>query len=313
MVRNFLSKRGKRGIPAVTCFVGVLIGSLTWLAADMRAQDVTPVLTSEHGPNTAEQQRKHYVVLISLDGFRYDYAEKYDAVHIRALGTAGATAPRGMIPAYPSLTFPNHLTLATGLYPEHHGIVADNFYDPARKQTYRLGVPATVTDGSWYGGTPIWVLAEQQGMRAACFFWPGSEAEIQGVRPSYYLKFDDQIPDRARVQQVLRWLRLPPEQRPHLITLYFSEVDHAGHEFGPDSEQVRAAVQVVDKEVGVLWDEIAKLNMPVDVIVLSDHGMAKVQGRVDHPGAVFSGWHCVRENHFAGIVCAQRGGCATRV
>ena len=186
--------------------------------------------------------------------------------------------PQGMIPAYPSLTFPNHLTLATGLYPEHHGIVANNFYDPTRKQTYRLGDPATVTDGSWYGGTPLWVLAEQQGMRAACFFWPGSEAEIQGVRPSYYLKFDDKIPDRARVQQVLTWLRLPPERRPHLITLYFSEVDHAGHEFGPDSEQVRTAVQIVDKEVGVLREEIAKLSLPVDVIVVSDHGMAKVQG-----------------------------------
>jgi predicted AlkP superfamily pyrophosphatase or phosphodiesterase len=258
--------------------VVALVASLAWLAAGARAQDVNPVLTSEHGPNTAEQQRKHYVILVSLDGFRYDYAEKYQASNIRALGAAGATAPQGMIPAYPSLTFPNHLTLATGLYPEHHGIVANNFYDPARKQSYRLGDPATVTDGSWYGGTPIWVLAEQQGMRTACFFWPGSEAEIQGVRPSYYLKFDDKIPDRARVQQVLAWLRLPAERRPHLITLYFSEVDHAGHEFGPDSEQVRAAVQVVDKEVGVLREEVAKLNLPVDMVVLSDHGMAKVQG-----------------------------------
>jgi predicted AlkP superfamily pyrophosphatase or phosphodiesterase len=277
MVRGFVNKIKLRK-SRLAGVIATLFWSLSWLAGASCTQDVTPVLTSEHGPNTAEQQRKHYVVLISLDGFRYDYAEKYHAENIRALGAAGATAPQGMIPAYPSLTFPNHLTQATGLYPEHHGIVANNFYDPARKQTYRLGDSATVTDGSWYGGTPIWVLAEQQGMRAACFFWPGSEAEIQGVRPSYYLKFDDKIPDRARVQQVLAWLRLPPERRPHLITLYFSEVDHAGHEFGPDSEQVRAAVQIVDKEVGVLREEMAKLNLPVDVIVLSDHGMAKVQG-----------------------------------
>jgi predicted AlkP superfamily pyrophosphatase or phosphodiesterase len=267
-----------RSLSAIRFVVAALVASLAWMAAGRRAQDVTPVLTSEHGPNSAEQQRKHYVILVSLDGFRYDYAEKYHAANIRALGAAGATAPQGMIPAYPSLTFPNHLTLATGLYPEHHGIVANNFYDPARKQTYRIGDPATVTDGSWYGGTPIWVLAEQQGMRTACFFWPGSEAEIQGVRPSYYLKFDDKIPGRVRVEQVVAWLRLPAERRPHLITLYFAEVDHAGHEFGPDSEQVRAAVQVVDKEVGVLREEVSKLNLPVDVIVVSDHGMAKVQG-----------------------------------
>lgn len=242
------------------------------------AQDVTPVLTSEHGTNSAASLKEHYVILVSLDGFRYDYAKKYEAKNLQALAAAGATAPGGMIPAYPSLTFANHYTLATGLYPEHHGIVANSFYDPQRKQTYRLGDPATVTDGSWYGGTPLWVLAEQQGMRAACFFWPGSEAEIQGTRPSYYLKYDDKLPNDQRVEQVLAWLRLPEERRPHLITLYFSEVDHQGHGNGPDSEEVRAAVQVVDKEIGALQDGLRKFPLPVDVIVVSDHGMAKVQG-----------------------------------
>ncbi len=242
------------------------------------AQDVTPVLTSEHGANSAETQKKHYVILVSLDGFRYDYAKKYDAKNLQALAAAGATAPEGMIPAYPSLTFPNHYTLATGLYPEHHGIVANSFYDPQRAQTYSLSNPATVTDGSWYGGTPLWVLAEQQGMRAACFFWPGSEAEIQGTRPSYYLKYDEKLPNDQRVEQVLAWLRLPEDRRPHLITVYFSEVDHQGHEHGPDSEEVRAAVQVVDREIGALREGTAKSRLPVDIIVISDHGMATVEG-----------------------------------
>ena len=156
----------------------------TWNAG-VQAQDVTPVLTSEHGANSAAALKQHYVILVSLDGFRYDYAKKYDAKNLQALAAAGASAPDGMIPAYPSLTFPNHYTLITGLYPEHHGIVANSFYDPERKQTYSLGNAATVTDGSWYGGTPLWVLAEQQGMRSACLFWPGSEADIQGVRPAY--------------------------------------------------------------------------------------------------------------------------------
>jgi alkaline phosphatase D len=122
------------------------------------------------------------------------------------------------------------------------------------------------------------VLAEQQGMRAACFFWPGSEAEIQGTRPSYYLKYDDKMPNDKRVAQVLAWLRLPEDRRPHLITLYFSEVDHQGHEHGPDSPEVAAAVEVVDKEIGALEEGLKKLSLPVDVIVVSDHGMAKVQG-----------------------------------
>jgi len=241
-------------------------------------QDVTPVITTDHGANSAAALKQHYVILVSLDGFRYDYAKKYDAKNLQALAAVGATAPDGMIPAYPSLTFANHYTLATGLYPEHHGIVANSFYDPQRKQTYRLGDSATVTDGTWYGGTPLWVLAEQQGMRAACFFWPGSEAEIQGARPSYYLKYDDKLPNDKRVEQVLNWLRLPEERRPHLITLYFSEVDHQGHEHGPDSPEVAASVQVVDKEIGALEEGLKKLSLPVDVIVVSDHGMAKVQG-----------------------------------
>jgi predicted AlkP superfamily pyrophosphatase or phosphodiesterase len=236
------------------------------------------ILTSEHGANTAAQQKRHYVILVSLDGFRYDYAEKYHAENLLKMGKAGAVAPQGMIPAFPSLTFPNHYTLATGLYPEHHGIVGNSFYDPADKRTYKFTDAASATDGTWYGGTPIWVLAEQQGMRAACFFWPGSEAEIQGTRPSRYVKFDDKVPDHERVEQILQWLQLPPEQRPHLLTLYLADVDHAGHEYGPDTEPVRTAVQIVDREIGSLRDGVAKLNLPIDVIVVSDHGMAKVEG-----------------------------------
>ncbi len=154
------------------------------------AQSIAPVIEVPNTLNAAALQSKPYVVLVSLDGFRYDYAERYAAKNLLALAARGASAPEGMIPAYPSVTFPNHYTIVTGLYPEHHGIVANNFYDPARKERYSYSDPKTNGDGSWYGGTPLWVLAEKQGMRAASFFWPGSEAEIQGVRPSYYLKFE---------------------------------------------------------------------------------------------------------------------------
>jgi len=242
------------------------------------AQPASSVITVDHGPNAAAQQAKHYVVLVSLDGFRWDYAKKYGARHLLAIAAHGASAPEGMIPAYPSLTFPNHYTLVTGLYPEHHGIVGNQFYDPERKETYSYRDPKTNTDGSWYGGTPLWSLAEKQGMRSACFFWPGSEAKIAGERPTYYLHYDDRFPDEQRIDQVIDWLKLPPEQRPHFITLYYSSVDHAGHEYGPDSPQTAEAVRHVDALIGTLEADLKTLALPIDLIIVSDHGMAKIQG-----------------------------------
>ncbi|MBV8113413.1 MAG: alkaline phosphatase family protein [Silvibacterium sp.] len=242
------------------------------------AQEITPVIAVDHGSNGPEQQQKHYVVMVSLDGFRYDYAKKYGAKHILGIGAKGASAPEGMIPSYPSLTFPNHYTLVTGLYPEHHGIVANSFYDPDRKAIYSYRDPKAVTDGSWYGGAPLWSLAEKQGMRSACFFWPGSEAEIAGERPSYYLHFDNKIDDNKRIDQVIAWLKLSPEQRPHFITLYYSDVDHAGHEHGPNSPQVAEAVKHVDELMGRLEKELDALHLQIDLIILADHGMEKVQG-----------------------------------
>jgi len=264
--------------------VRVLCFSLlvSWLATFCFAQSISPVITVDHGPNAPQQLSKPYVILVSLDGFRYDYATKYHAEHLLALAKQGASAPDGMLPSYPSITFPNHYTIVTGLYPEHHGIVANNFYDPVRKETYSYHDSKSVGDGTWYGGTPLWVLAEQQGMRSASFFWVGSEADIQGVRPTYYLKFDGGFPNRKRVEQVLAWLHLPPEQRPHMITLYFSDTDTAGHRYGPDSPELTEAVHVLDGEIGKLMEGIKESKLPVDLIVLADHGMAEVKGAPIH-------------------------------
>ncbi|MGD0443724.1 MAG: ectonucleotide pyrophosphatase/phosphodiesterase [Edaphobacter sp.] len=258
---------------AVQCF---LLAGVIFTGSGV-AQDPTPVVVVPNPPNTPAQQAKHYVILISLDGFRYDYPRKYGAPNLLRLGMKGASAPEGMLPSFPSLTFPNHLSIVTGLYPEHHGIVANSFWDPARDETYVYTQPKSNSDGSWYGGTPLWVLAEEQGMRSACLFWPGSEAEIQGKRPSYYLHYDDKLDDEKRVDQVVAWLKLPPVLRPHFITLYYSNVDHAGHGYGPDSDEVRAAVHHLDIMVGDLQTKVAALHLPVDVIVLADHGMVTLQ------------------------------------
>lgn len=241
------------------------------------------ILHTEHGPNSAQAQKQHYVVLVSLDGFRWDFAKKYGATHLLALGKQGVWAPQGMLPSFPSLTFPNHYAIVTGLYPEHNGLVANSFYDSAREAEgklarYGIGDAKAVTDGSWYRGVPLWSLAESQGMRTACYFWPGSEAEIAGQRPTDYLKFDNQVDDNSRIDQVVAWLKLPESTRPHFITLYYSEVDHAGHEYGPDAPETKAAVAKVDALVGKLHAELNATRLPIDLIVVSDHGMVKTQG-----------------------------------
>jgi predicted AlkP superfamily pyrophosphatase or phosphodiesterase len=283
----FCARCGKHNAPFETlrpCSLGrVWPAIFIWLlqiflSLCVAAQTIAPVITVDHGPNDAAQQAKPYVVMVSLDGFRYDYAKKYAAKNLLTLGKEGAIASDGMIPSYPSLTFPNHYTLVTGLYPEHHGIVANSFYDPVRKQRYSYTDPATNRDGTWYGGTPLWVLAEKQGMRSACFFWPASEAEIDGMRPTYYLNFDNHFPDDKRIDQVLAWLRLPAAQRPHFVTLYYSNVDHAGHQYGPESEQTIAAVAHVDQLIAELWAGLERLQLPINLIVVSDHGMEREQG-----------------------------------
>ena len=272
--QRWATREHGRGIRAWSTLLILLL-----TAAICAAQSASPLVEVPNPPNTAAQQAKHYVVLVSLDGFRYDYATKYGAKNLLAMATRGASAPDGMIPSYPSLTFPNHYTIVTGLYPEHHGIVANSFYDPARKESYSLANSKTTSDGSWYGGTPLWVLAEQQGMRAACFFWPTSDAEIQGKRPSYYFApYDDNYPDEKRVEQVLEWLQLPPEKRPHFITLYYPNTDHAGHTYGPDAPETAEAVRHVDEMMGKLSEGIAASGLPVDLIVLADHGMETLQG-----------------------------------
>jgi len=233
-----------------------------------------------HPLNAPSQQDKPYVLLISLDGFRYDYAERDHAANLLALGKSGVTA-KALIPSFPTTTFPNHYTIVTGLYPAHHGIVDNSFWDPTRNAGFKSSASSSTTEGSWWGGTPLWVLAEQQGMRAASFFWPGSDAEIQHTRPTYYYKYDGKIPNDQRVEQVVEWLKLPKAERPHFITLYFSDVDHQGHTAGPDAAPTHEAIRMMDAELGKLFGEVRALGVPLDIFVVSDHGMAAVTGDVD--------------------------------
>ncbi|WP_255578578.1 ectonucleotide pyrophosphatase/phosphodiesterase [Chitinophaga sp. sic0106] len=250
-------------------FAAVLISSLELLAQDTSQQIVAGRV------NSASNQTRPYVIMISIDGFRYDYAEKYQAQNLLRLSQQGVRAT-AMQPSFPSLTFPNHYSIITGLYPAHHGLVDNLFWDKKRKEKYRVGDTVSVADGTWYGGSPLWVLAEKQKMVSASYFWVGSEADIQGTRPTYYFKYHEKTGINSRISQVVNWLQLPEEQRPHLITFYFPEVDHMGHSYGPDSDSVRAAVKFVDEAIGRMTAEVAKLNLPVNFIIVSDHGMSAV-------------------------------------
>jgi predicted AlkP superfamily pyrophosphatase or phosphodiesterase len=235
------------------------------------AQDTAQLVVAGR-KNSATQQSRPYVIMISIDGFRYDYAEKYNAQNLLRLSGAGVRAT-AMQPAFPSLTFPNHYSLATGLYPAHHGLVDNLFYDRKRDAVYKVGNRDAVEDGTWYNGVPLWVLAEKQEMLSASYFWVGSESAIQNVRPTYYFKYQEKTGIDQRIQTVINWLRLPEDQRPHLITFYFPEVDHMGHAWGPDADSVRSAVQFVDAAIGKMAAEVAQLHLPVNFIVVSDHGM----------------------------------------
>lgn len=238
------------------------------------AQDITQKII-ENRKNDSIQQQKPYVILISADGFRADFAEKYQATNLLKLRAKGVEAAY-MSPSYPSLTFPNHYTIVTGMYPAHHGLVDNSFFDAQRNQSYGMSNKKAVGDGSWYGGTPLWVLAEKQQMLSASFYWVASESDIQGVRPTYYYPYNEKIDIDTRIQAVKDWLQLPLEKRPHLITFYFPEVDHEAHTYGPEASQTQEAVHFVDKSIGKLVDAVATLNLPVNFVFVSDHGMTTV-------------------------------------
>jgi len=231
------------------------------------------------GQPTNEQSRlRPTVILVSIDGFRNDYLENTTCPNLRKLASEGVRA-QWMIPVFPSKTFPNHYSIATGLYTEHHGVVGNTMYDPVFDVVFTMRKREEVVNGRWWGGEPIWVTAEKQGQRSATYFWPGSEALIASKRPSYWLKYDGSVPYDDRVRQVLDWIDYPEGQRPTFITLYFEEVDHAGHRFGAVFSDVDTAVQHVDAALGLLVKGLGTRGLldKINIIVVSDHGMASVE------------------------------------
>lgn len=254
----------------------LLILSLV-INAQKKIVDTAQVIISNRYNNTEAIQRP-YVILISTDGFRYDYAKKYNAENLLKYSTQGVQA-KAMIPSYPSITFPNHWSLITGLYPSHHGLIDNFFYDYNKKKAYAMSNRENAEDGSWYGGIPLWSLAEEQNVLSASLQWVGSASNAGGIRPTYYYHYHEKFSPSEKVDKVVDWLKLPEERRPHFISLYFPEVDGAGHHFGPESKETETAVHLVDDAIGKLVQKVNDLGlMNVNFIFVSDHGMIQVDG-----------------------------------
>jgi predicted AlkP superfamily pyrophosphatase or phosphodiesterase len=264
--------------PALTLLLLALGVGAPWLdgqpGTPARPHQESP---GESGPNSSQAQAQRYLVLLSLDGFRWDYAERDGATHLLALGKGGAWAPEGMMPSFPAVGVSNRFTVVTGFYPGHHGLIAESFYDSKGMTHFSAAVKKESDEGSWYGGVPLWSLAESQGMRSAVMGWPGSASVIAGHRPSDTAEPCNDLQARKCVDMVLHWLHLAAPERPHFIAVEFSGLDEKASRFGPDSAEVKTAVLRADVFVGRLKAALDTADLPIDLVVVSDRGMAKTE------------------------------------
>ncbi|RKP04785.1 alkaline-phosphatase-like protein, partial [Thamnocephalis sphaerospora] len=216
------------------------------------------------------------VVMISVDGMRADYLDRGRSPALTRMAREGVRAEY-MEPSFPSITFPNHYTLVTGLRPESHGIISNTFYDPVLNDTFWYTRPEQSWDSKWWGGEPIWVTAVKQKQRSAVHMWPGSSSEIAGYRPTYVEPFNKKVKPNEKADRVLNWLDMPLDDRPQFIGVYVSDVDTAGHWYGPESYEVNESMERIDGMMSRLFSGLEQRNLTdvVNVIVVSDHGMTQ--------------------------------------
>ena len=222
------------------------------------------------------QQKRNLTIVVSLDAFRWDYPTIYNTPWLDSIAANGVAAT--MVPSYPSSTFPNHFTLATGLVPDHHGIVNSQFWAPEKGELFSMGDSATRYNPYYFGGEPIWVTAKKQGVKSASIYWVGSDVAIQGLYPDYYLRWDNEprLTYPQRVEEALRIAKLPESERPSLLMVYFDEPDWTTHHYGPIAEESEAVIEQLDSLMGILYRGLKELDYGVNLIVTSDHGMTEI-------------------------------------
>ncbi len=252
--------------------------------------------------------RDNYTVIISLDGLRWDYLDAYDVPFMQQLAREGVKAV--MQPSFPSKTFPNHYTLATGLTPDHHGIIANTFWDREKGVEFSLGNKVTRADGKYYGGDPVWLTAKHQGVKTATVFWVGSDVAIHGEHPTYWRDYQTQQLDfEGRVDEILRLLKMPEKDRPHLVMAYFEEPDRSGHNYGPMNRLTRRAMEDMDRLLSLMWTRIQMLPIAsqVNLIITGDHGMTSVDPKrfVDIDDVLPKHWYTRFCNDYPTLIYAS--------
>ncbi|CAN5343121.1 ectonucleotide pyrophosphatase/phosphodiesterase [soil metagenome] len=221
-----------------------------------------------------------YVIMVSFDGLSQEQLERFNPPNFGKIKSKGVIA-ESLVSSFPSKTFPNHYTIVTGLYPGNHGLVDNRFYDAPRNTIYTMGDRGLVEDPYYYGGTPLWQLVKEHGLKTASYFWVGSEVAVKGIFPDHYFPYDQKTPNDVRIDKVKEWLSLPDGERPHFITLYFSLVDSEGHKSGPFSETTKAAVLEADRLLGKLMEQLESIGLPFNLIITSDHGMYEFKNNPD--------------------------------
>lgn len=240
---------------------------------------ILPILFScdEVNKSKENENEQAYLIILSLDGFRWDYTDNANTPTFDSLANVGVRA-ESLKPSFPTKTFPNHYSIATGLYPDHHGIVLNRFYATDIGKPYSISDRSAVTNGEYYGGNPMWNVAEDQGLKTATLFWVGASAAVNNKRPSYWSTYVSGLPLDSRIDSLSNWLSLPENERPHLIMWYYLEPDGVGHHYGPKSPEVIAEVEKLDAFVGNFFTAMRKLPIydKLNFIITSDHGMAKL-------------------------------------
>jgi len=246
-------------------------------------------------------QCKQYLILVSLDGFRWDYAHRGLTPNLEQVREKGVSA-MSLRPVFPTLTFPNHYSIISGMYPENHGIISNEFFNPIAEEQYSYRQADLMSDSKWYLGEAFWETAERNGIKTATFFWPGSDVSLPYRRPTYLKKYDSKIPYKERVNQVIEWLKLPEKERPFFITLYFEEVDIKSQEYGVNSKETNQAIKLLDDLIGYLQNSLkaTEISDSVNIIIVSDHGMTDIyRDNTIDINKILSGKRCKVQNYGA--------------
>lgn len=277
---NLKTKRGKKNTMFLRPYLTlILIFSLIsiLLVIGMFMFSINSKSRDEYAIKSSKSANVPTLILISIDGFRYDYLKRGITPNLIKLCKKGIHG--SMKPQFPSYTFPNHYSIVTGLYPESHGIVANSFYDPELDDYFSFTDSKNLQESKWWQAEPIWNTIQRFGMKSATMFWPGSESKIFGKRPNYYRKYNDKVSTGSRVDQILKWLDLPKDKKPDFISMYMSVVDDTGHLYGPESKEVNDSLVEVDSGIGKLMAGLKGRGIEdsVNLIIVSDHGMVEIK------------------------------------